>query len=91
MNVIKKKTNILKKKQFSLKIINYLLLLKQKNLFKKIFYLKYFLTQGGKIYSRIITQISIKKQQYIAKAIRKARQEKLLLFFYDINYKCFKK
>jgi small subunit ribosomal protein S18 len=70
------------------KSLQYLLVLKKfKNIidYKNIKLLRAFLTKYGKIRARRKTRISVQKQHAIAKAIRKARDLKLIPFTVDVK------
>ena len=70
------------------KSLQYLLVLKKFNNlidYKNIKLLRAFLTKYGKIRARRKTRISIQKQHAIAKAIRKARDLKLIPFTVDVK------
>ena len=70
------------------KSLQYLLVLKKFNNlidYKNVKLLRAFLTKYGKIRARRKTRISIQKQHAIAKAIRKARDLKLIPFTVDVK------
>jgi ribosomal protein S18 len=70
------------------KSLQYLLVLRKfKNIidYKNIRLLRAFLTKYGKIRARRKTRISVQKQHAIAKAIRKARDFKLIPFTIDVK------
>ena len=70
------------------KSLQYLLVLKKFNNlidYKNVKLLRAFLTKHGKIRARRKTRISIQKQHAIAKAIRKARDLKLIPFTVDVK------
>jgi small subunit ribosomal protein S18 len=70
------------------KSLQYLLVLKKFNNFvdyKNIKLLRAFLTKYGKIRARRKTKITVQKQHLISKAIRKARDLKLIPFTIDVK------
>jgi ribosomal protein S18 len=82
-----KEKNIKKPKKIR-KSLQYVLVLKKFNNlidYKNIKLLRAFLTKYGKIRARRKTRISIQKHHAIAKAIRKARDFKLIPFTVDVK------
>lgn len=70
------------------KSLQYLLVLRKfKNLidYKNVRLLRAFLTKYGKIRARRKTRISVQKQNAIARAIRKARNFKIIPFTIDVK------